>query len=314
MFRSLMVPIDGSLFAEQALPWALALARRAGAQLQLVHVHAPLSEWYPEAFDASARTLSLHLLAQQQVYLEQLLRRLRSVSEVPVAATVLKGEDVAVTLRATAASTNADLVVMTTHGRGPLQRLWLGSVADALVRELSMPLLLLRPSPAAVDLTQEPVVKHILLPLDGTALAEQILRPALALGRLLDADFTLLWVVRPVRPSVSHLGGAAFSERVEELLQEVQKGQAKLCQQAEAYLDGVAGRLRAESLRVQTRMVVEAQPAQAILEEIATTGIDLVALETHGRKGLSRLLLGSVADKVLRGGTVPMLVHRPVYE
>ncbi len=81
---------------------------------------------------------------------------------------------------------------------------------------------------------------------------------------------------------------------------------------AEDYLQGIAARLRARSVRVQTRVVVHEQPAVAILEEVKLRQADLVALATHGRGGLQRLLLGSVADKVLRGAGVPVLVHRPL--
>ena len=58
-------------------------------------------------------------------------------------------------------------------------------------------------------------------------------------------------------------------------------------------------------------MVVDQQPGAAIVHEAATPAADLVALETHGRRGLSRLILGSVADKVIRGAAVPVLVHKP---
>jgi nucleotide-binding universal stress UspA family protein len=92
-------------------------------------------------------------------------------------------------------------------------------------------------------------------------------------------------------------------------MREIEKAQEALCQEAAAYLEGVAKRVRAESLRVQTQVVAEDYPAQVILRQ--TT--DAIAMETHGRRGLSRLVLGSVADKVLRGATVPLLVHRPVY-
>jgi nucleotide-binding universal stress UspA family protein len=313
MFRSLLVPVDGSTFAEHALPLALDLARRAEARVQLVHVHAPLGESHPEAFSSYIHTLNTHLKKEHQTYLDALLKRLRGISEVPMTATFLEGE-VAETLRVTAASTGTDLIVMTTHGRGPLQRLWLGSVADALVRQSSVPLLLLRPREEVVDFAKQPALKRIILPLDGSALAEQVLPPALALGRLMDAEFTLLRVIKPVYvPDHSSLTGGSFSQQVERLVQNLEKTQEMLCQEAADYLERVAGSLRAGSLRVQTRVAVGEHSAQAILQQTADAGIDLIAMETHGRRGLSRLVLGSVADKVLRGAAVPMLVHRPVY-
>jgi nucleotide-binding universal stress UspA family protein len=81
--------------------------------------------------------------------------------------------------------------------------------------------------------------------------------------------------------------------------------------EAQAYLDRIAERLREQGLTVQTRTVLHTHPADGILEQTREQGADLIALATHGRGGLRRLLLGSVADKVLRGGNIPMLVCRP---
>src|SRR5438067_676921 len=112
----------------------------------------------------------------------------------------------------------ADLVVMTTHGRGPLGRLWLGSVADALVRDLAMPLLLVRPQETAPDFKREPLLKHLLLPLDGSPLAEQMLEPAVALGTLMEADYTLLRVIKPVVPIDDRLEGTSAAQLAQSLL------------------------------------------------------------------------------------------------
>jgi nucleotide-binding universal stress UspA family protein len=313
MYRSVLVPLDGSGFGEQALPLALTIACRAGATLELVHVHSPLPAVYadsPVVFDDS---LDLHLKRHQQDYLDGIVKRLASVSSVPVRSVLLEGE-IGATLRATAESTGVDLVVMTTHGRGPLGRFWLGSVADILVRELSMPLLFVRPGEAAADFAKEVVLQHVLLPLDGTVLAEQMLEPAVALGSLMDADYTLLRVIKPILLVDYSPVGVAVAPEVYSLSLSVEKVQQQLHQEATDYLERVAERLRARSLRVQTRVAVEQQPAVAILHQAVAPAIDVVALETHGRRGLARLLLGSVADKVLRGASVPVLVHRPVYE
>jgi nucleotide-binding universal stress UspA family protein len=82
--------------------------------------------------------------------------------------------------------------------------------------------------------------------------------------------------------------------------------------EAQAYLDRIAERLRAQSLTVQTRVVGHDKPAAAILDDAQKNAVDLIALATSGRGGLKRLLLGSVADKVVRGAVTPVLVYRPV--
>jgi nucleotide-binding universal stress UspA family protein len=203
------------------------------------------------------------------------------------------------------ATQRADLVVMTTHGRGPLSRAWLGSVADQLVRSLAVPILLVRPRETASELRGEPALRHILIPLDGSALAEQMVRPAVALGTVMQADYTLFQVVPHVRLPGFDPTGSELSETTEPPL----LGQHR--REAEYYLDQIADGLRAQGRRVQTRVVVHPHAAAAILEEVQARGIDLLALATHGRGGLPRLLLGSVADKVLQGAAIPVLLYRP---
>jgi nucleotide-binding universal stress UspA family protein len=144
---------------------------------------------------------------------------------------------------------------------------------------------------------------HVLIPLDGSARAEGILDPALELGRLLGADFTLLRVIEPVILPDARLGGNAVSGLNPDLLQALQS-------EAQAYLERIAEQLRARSARVQTRVVSNRWAAGAILEEAGAHAMYLIALATHGRGGVARLLLGSVADKVVRGASVPVLLWR----
>jgi nucleotide-binding universal stress UspA family protein len=204
---------------------------------------------------------------------------------------------------------------MTTHGRGPLARFWLGSVADELVRNSSVPLLLVRPGDHPVNLAREPVLKRILLPLDGSPLAEQILEPAIALGTLMDADYTLLRVLKPVLPVSYQISGNSMAQMADSVIAQIDQIHQQLQKEAQDYLDFVIReRLSNRSLPVRTRLALDHHPAAAILQEARSWGSDCIALETHGRRGLSRLFLGSVADKVIRGSSVPVLVHRPVYQ
>jgi nucleotide-binding universal stress UspA family protein len=173
------------------------------------------------------------------------------------------------------------------------------------------PVLLVRPREGKPDLGREPRLKSILVPLDGTPLAEQVLEPAVALGKLFDAEFTLVRVDKPVvRPRYLPDGGTALG-LTHSVLEQVQDLQRRSREESQKYLDGVAARLAARGFRVHTRVVIDEQPAPGILLEAEARRADLVAIETHGRRGLSRLVLGSVADKVVRGGAVPVLLHRP---
>jgi nucleotide-binding universal stress UspA family protein len=313
MYRNILVPLDGSPFGEHALPLALGLARRSGAAVQLVHVAAPVEIAYTESLFITEADLAERIQARLRAYLDAVAQRAEAAAGVRVTPVLLEG-GITEQIRRRAAELPADLVVMTTHGRGPLGRFWLGSVADELLRRLAVPLLLVRPHAGEPDLAAEPPLEHLLVPLDGSELAERMLEPAVALGRLTAADYTLLRVIKPVLPVAPGLGGVAgltLDDKAQGLLERTRAVHRQLCREAQSYLDRVAGGLEARGLRVRTRVAVEEQPAVAILNEAVPPGVDAVALETHGRRGLSRLLLGSVADKVIRGAAVPVLVHRP---
>jgi nucleotide-binding universal stress UspA family protein len=300
-YRSLLVPVDGGPFGEHALPLALGIARRAGAGVRVVHVHCPLRPAYPPETLHSGSRLDAFLRRRQQAYLDDLVRRLARVTSVPVTPVFLEGPEVADSL-CEAAGAGTDLVVMATHGRGPLGRLCFGSVADALIRRLSVPLLLVRGYNAPADLTGDPPVRHVLIPLDGSGFAEQVLEPALALGTLTGADHTLLRVTPLESDYSAGYGGGVTQRRLGER------------RQAEAwgYLRRVADRLGGRTLRVHPRVLLDEQPtARAILWYARTHDADLIALTTRGRGGLARLFRGGVADRVVRGASVPVLVLRP---
>jgi nucleotide-binding universal stress UspA family protein len=303
MYRSLLVPLDGSQFGEHALPLARAIARQTGATLHLVHVHVisvPISvdaiPVFDEALDAQDR-------AREQTYLDDLARRLSTGGALRITTAVLD-DPIANALQTYALAHDIDLVVMTTHGRGAFSRFWLGSVADTLVRYAPMPILLLRPQQTPPDLDRIPEMKHFLVPLDGSALAERILPPAAALGALTNAAFTLLQVVAPEAAGYETDWPATRPEAG--VLRAIQAA-------AQTYLDHVAERLGAQSLGVHTA-VLSGQTAPAILEYAHSHAVDLIALATHGRSGAARILLGSIADKIVRGATTPVLLYRPPKE
>jgi nucleotide-binding universal stress UspA family protein len=295
MYRSILVPLDGSLRSEQSLPYAATLARRSGAALQLAFVHTPLILGEGTLY---LGTPDVQLWEEEKKYLQSVVDRLKKAGLEKVSAHVLEGP-IAETLQEHTLGKGCDLVVMTTHGRGPVSRFWLGSVADQLVHRLPMPLLLIRTREEIPPAAKEPEVRSILVALDGTPAAEQVLQPAGALAKLVGASCTLLHVVPSVVPHVVYAEGAVGAALTD-----------KLRAEAHVYLKRVADSLRDRGFAVQTRITVHAHPATAILKEAASGEYDLLALETHGRRGLPRLFLGSIADKVVRGATVPVLVHR----
>jgi nucleotide-binding universal stress UspA family protein len=300
MIRSILVPLDGSPFGEHALPLAGTLARQLGCTVRLAHVHAPEDPKHPDWYMPAQQRSDPEALSLQRKYLDTVVAKLAAVG-VSTSAILLQGQT-SFALGEYVASSDTDLVVMTTHGRGPLSRAWLGSVADAMLRHLNVPLLLVRPTQDPVDLATETKIRNVLIPLDGSAHAEAILERILAIGSA-GTSFTLLQAVSPMPVLGYDVFGYAPVGADIDLIEELRL-------KAVDYLDGVAGRLRERGLLAKTVAVVHPSAASAILAEGESHGCDLIALATHGRSGATRMLLGSVADKVVRGASVPVLIHR----
>lgn len=302
MYRSILVPLDGSSFAEQALPMASDLAGRAGAGLHLALVHQNAATLpgpgEPIVLDPG---IDERMRAEELNYLASVTRLVAPSGKPPVTSALLDGP-VAEAIATEAHARLADLVVMTTHGRGVFSRLWLGSVADRLVRMLEQPVLLLRPN-AAKGMPQPDAVKSILVPLDGSALSESILEPATTLARTLGAQVVLLRVLERLAPVWLPTPGIVPVPEPDMMPHRQAEAQQQLAP--------VAARLREQGLTVRTVIEFAPEPVAAILELVERESIDLVALATHGRGGPTRLLLGSVADKLVRSASVPLLVWRP---
>ncbi|MBI3410120.1 MAG: universal stress protein [Planctomycetes bacterium] len=310
MYRSILVPLDGSAFGEHALLQASSIARRAEARLDLMHVHPPLEPAYTE-FVLIDTDWEKRVRDQERQYLEETALRVREAIPSTVVSTVHKDGFVANAIREHVALAAPDLVVLTTHARGAMGRFWLGSVADELVRTLAVPILLVRPAQEPVDLKREQPFKNVVIPLDGSALAEQMIEPAIALGKLYAAKIHLVRVVKPVMSSIVPMGMATMNDLAGHITGSIEKAQKQVLADAESYLNKMAANLRAGNLHVTTTVELEVQPGVGILNAAKVRGADLIALATHGRRGLSRMFLGSVADKVLRGAAVPVLLQKP---
>lgn len=304
MIRRILVPLDGSAFGEHALPRAIALARRYDAAIELAHVHEVVSLVYLEGLPQIDTSLELDGIQSDRGYLDRALERVAATG-VRASATLLDGPTVAA-LESHVAAGGIDLVVMTTHGRGPLSRAWLGSVADGLARHTSRPVLLIRPpsgtdsvDAARPDLASVPApFQRVLVPLDTTSESESVLEHALGV-----ADENAALVLLHVVPPTLVVGGQLFplgEERREDLT-----GMAR------ETLAPTVAMLEARRKEVRLEIVVARDVAGAVLDTAARHGADLIALSTHGRGEIARLVFGSVTDKVLRAATLPVLLRRP---
>ena len=297
--RRILVPLDGSAFGEHALLRAIALARRHGATLDLAHVHevAPLT--YFEGVPVIDAGVEIDGIQTDRGYLERTLARVHTLG-LSASATLLDGPTVSA-LDQRIHDFGADLVVMATHGRGPLERAWLGSVADGLARHTNRPVLLIRPpedadapDAARPDLgAAAAALRRVLLPVDDVAHARALLDTVLAVADA-GAAVVLLHVI-------------AGTERVagDEL------GRRRLFDAVRRSLDDVVEAVRTKGHDARLEVIAARDVAGCILDVARNERVDLIALTTHGQGALSRLIFGSVTDKVLRGASTPILIRKP---
>jgi nucleotide-binding universal stress UspA family protein len=301
MFRKILVPLDRSSLAEQAIGFAASIARESGATIDLVLVHEalPFAGYADLPWDVAP--------GAEQTYVAAIVEELASGAKVTASSAVLHGSPAEMICRH-AGQVNADLIVMTSHGRTGFSRAWLGSVADAVMRNAAVPVLILRPERSdGPRLVTPHKIDHVLVPLDGSTLAASVVPAATDLARATHASIVLLRVspvvptVMPVEPTLP-VTSVPF---VPDLTATQQ-----LFDDATRELDTVARNLHEQTgIAVEARVVESATAAAAIVGAVDAEH-DIVAMSTHGR-GASRWLVGSVADKVLRSSTVPVLLYRP---
>ena len=300
-FRSIVLPLDGSAFAEQAIPAASAIARATGAKLRLVLVHRlPPPPNDPETAKLYV-SVELALRKSEREYLRAIARRLKDRG-ILAAALVLDGP-AGPTLVQWIGESAADLVVMTTHGRGALGRAAYGSVADQLVRSLEVPVLLVRPDPVDRGKDTEWMLREIVVGLDGSRTAEAALEPAAALAGTLQLPVTVVQVVTPL--SVAADPPLPFPTGYDARITEVRRREAL------DYLEDVVEGLRQQGVGATAAAVIGDSPAATLVDLGRPERGVLLAVGTRGRGGVKRLMLGSVADKLVRGANVPVLVVPP---
>lgn len=297
---TVLVPLDGSPFAEAALGPAREVAERAGARLRLALVH----ERRPTGpgGDATAAA-ALELQRWEREYLETVAAAQPPLAGQPVEADLLEGAP-GPALASLVSGRRCGLVVMATHGRGPVTRFWLGSVADYLIRHLDCPVLLVRPDPAG-QVGGPPRLRRILVPVDSSTLSERILEVVIGVAGP-GADITVAQVVEPALGAVQP--GFPYPMSLDPGVAEELSGAAR------RRLDRLVAGLLAQGVTARSDVLVGTGVAARILEAAESGGYDTIALTTHGAGGLRRALIGSVADKVIRGATGHVLVWRPPVE
>ncbi len=292
MINKILVPLDGSELAERALPYAREVARRSNAEILLLTSILPVGIW-----DATASAINWEREEQlAQKYLDDHSRRLQG-DGLRARVKRLHGDPAAAVLH-TAGQEGIDLIAMSSHGRSGITRWLFGSVADRIIQSSSVPLLVIRPdddAPAA-----SPAFAKILVPLDGSAVAARVLPFVEEIAHLFGASLLLFHAVAPVSayPGFETVNPQIGGQALEEM-------QAR----ARELLSGTGQELQARGLKVSVAISIDLA-ADGILAAARETGADLIAIDTHGRSGLGRIVLGSVANAVVRRSTLPSLIVR----
>ncbi len=297
-YQSIIVPLDGSAMAERALPFAIALAQRAHSHVTLVHVHdvgvfvanAPMLDSAFEDDRAAEMGGAIRAMAE----------RLARDTGLAVTAVILRGP-AAPALVQHAIDHDADLIVMTTHGRSGFSHAWFGSVAERVIHAAPTAVLVVRASDQTLSNVTEPLFEHILLPIDREQSGAEAMQRARTLATTGRTTYTLLTVVSalPVLPPPYPTGGSVVGDP------DFEHREAE----AVALLERIAVPARAAGAVTDVRVLVHERAAPAILEA-AESKVDLIVMPTHPRGSFSRALLGSVVDKVMRGATIPLLLFR----
>jgi nucleotide-binding universal stress UspA family protein len=319
MFQHILVPLDGSPRAEQALPTAARIARASGGTITLLRVVSHPIEVYlsPPEFFSHMKRIQGTSVARAREYLERIASS-DDLKGIKVRTDVLTGQ-VAKTILMFTEIQLIDLVVMCSHSADEHRRWPIGSVAHKIALHCRVPVLVLREGHAVPPLPQETMEywPGMLVTLDGSPQAEAVLQPAVLLCASLAAPaqgaIHLLHVLRPLRVE---------DDEYEAVIAGINK---QMIAEAKTYLHTVRQRLQEMdiaklNLKITSSVVVDPDVAATIIE-VAENGAftenthglrscDMVAMATHGRSGPSRWVVGSVTERVLNASNLPLLIVR----
>jgi nucleotide-binding universal stress UspA family protein len=294
MTTTVIVPLDGSEASEVALGIARALQTRRGGTLKLLSVVEVTTE-----FDAWIETAPFTLEEELDSWLNERREYLDSVAQ-------RLGQDVETEVRVgrpaheiCAAATAADdvVLVMASHGRGGLQQFILGSVALSVVHDVHCPVVVVNMQDAQAQAPSS--LDSVLLPTDGSEFSEGVIDRALMILGEPKPTIRLMQVLE-------HPGWASHSMNAGLVSQYLDASR----QASQERLDALTAELRARGYQAEAELRA-GSAADGILESATENGVDLIAMATHGRGGVGRLLLGSIAQRVLNRSSVPLLLLRP---
>jgi nucleotide-binding universal stress UspA family protein len=288
MYKKILVPLDGSRLAEQVLPFVRQLAASFACPVELLRASDPDARppfWPPQA---------------GAEYLQETAKKYFAPS-VRISHVAETGEPAQLIVDRARREPDC-LIAMATHGMSGMRRWLLGSVAAKVVQTAANPLLLIRPGDG--DAAMQATFNTVFVPLDGSALAEKVLPHVIALSKAMNLEVHLVRVY--TLPSDAYVVADGVIAQGSGVFRESLKNEAN------NYLDGKVDELRAEGLERLLATAIEGDAANEIIEIARKTPKNMIAMSTHGRSGVGRWLVGSVAEKVVQHAQDPVLLIRAV--
>ena len=307
MYKKMLVPLDGSKLAEVVLGYAKELAGRLDLDIILLHVRRPEeSEKDPIHRSYIDRMAEGIKLQSREVQKET---RAKPGSKVVEARGELAVGYPAEEILRYAEHNNIDFILLATHGRSGVKRWSVGSVADKVLSASKIPVWLVRADIPEEIIHDEWPRRTILVPLDGSDLAESVLLHVEALAKQRGAELVEVVLLRVCYPPEisSDYPEASMSLSWEE---HVKREMAWAKRGGEQYLADVQKRLKDSGLNVRAEVMM-GKPADEIIKYVKDNNINLIVMATHGRSGLTRWAYGSTADKILHGAASPIFLVRP---
>lgn len=298
MYSKILVPLDGSQLSEGILPYSRSLAKALGIPLELLHVIDP------ETIEASSSSATgryffaaeAEIQKARTTYLDDVARN--HLSSLTVQRFVQTGNPAGLIVDHAKAHPDT-LVAMATHGRSGVQRWFMGSVAEKVLHACSNPLLLVRTAGKG-KISDDVVLKTLIVPLDGSPLAELALPHAATLAKALKLQVILVRVY--FVPTEGYVG-EGYVPDIEPLLETLKT-------EAKEYIEDKIRSLKAQGVEKVSYELPEGSAAGRIIDLSRETPDNLVAMSTHGRSGIGRWVLGNVTDRVVRHCGDPVLVIR----
>lgn len=302
MYNKILVPLDGSNAAECALPLVRSLARRLALAVELISV-IDLHEITRSVSADDGLFLDRLLEANSSASADYLDRTAQSLNGIKAIKRCDKGAATETIIETAAADKNT-LIVMATHGRSGVDRFLLGSIAEKVLRATANPLLLVKASEPMVTTGEAPLTS-IVVPLDGSDLAEGVLPMVEELAKKLELEVILIRAF--AIPYGAYATGDGFYDPIN-----LEAFLERLREEAVAYLESKTALLKRNGVARVSFVAKEGLAADEIIKFARETPANLVAMSTHGRSGIKRWVLGSVTEAVVRHSGDPVLVLRAV--